>query len=73
MEVYEDEFIKRYVISKGGKWFPSDVFHYTNDPNPQTMYKIGYFGGKYNLKSFYEVVGGFIKFHNRLYFEELKG
>ena len=75
MEVYEDEFIKRYVTSKGGKWFSANifVFHYTKDPTPQTMYKIGYFSGKYNLKSFFEVIGGFIKFHNNLYFQQLKG
>lgn len=55
MKVYENEFIKRYVKSKGGSWFPATikVKHYPNLPNNKTAYKIGYYGGKYNLKPFW--------------------
>lgn len=74
MEVYEDELIKRFLISKGGKWFPSDikVRHYPKDITLQTACKVGYFSGKYKLKPFIVVLGGLIKYHNKFYFMQFK-
>ena len=75
MEVYEDEFIKRYVKLKGGSWYHSTikVKHYPNLPTNEIGYKIGYYGGKYDLKPFWEVIGGLILFHNLVYWNMFCG
>ena len=75
LEVYEDDFIKRYLTSKGGRWFPSDikVIHYPKEITPLTAQKVGYLSGKYRMKSFFTVLGGLIRFHDRIYFSQFKG
>lgn len=75
MEVYEDDFIKSYLISKGGTWFPCNVkvTHYPKEQTLQTAYKVGYFSAKYKLKPFLTVVGGLVKYHDSFYFAQFRG
>ncbi len=69
MEVYEDHFIKKYIESKGGVWYPCNlkIQHFSKSPTKGISFKIGYFGSKYNLKPLSEVVGALILYHNSYY------
>lgn len=63
MKAYEDEFIRQYVLKKGGKWIKIKdpiVVHYRKSFNFNDGYNAGYYSGKYNLKPFWRVMGALV-------------